>query len=247
MPNTCQAARTALSSLATGSVEVDMHTLLSSAPVGDLAKEAAVLILFGALDSTPASSHFAGCPQEVSEELDVLLLVRASTLRSHAGQPAFPGGKIDPEDYEQAERQGVSVAQIAALREANEETGLNPEGVEILGQLPALPLPVSDFMVTPVIGWWRDPSDVQVVDFNESALIARVPVRDLLNPANRHMSYVRRGDSKHLTPAFRVEQDGHEFTVWGFTAMLLDSIFNSLGWSVDWDRNDKRPAPGFED
>ena len=140
----------------------------------------------------------------MGENLDVLLLVRADTLRSHAGQPAFPGGKIDPEDYALARQQGVSVGRIAALREAVEETGLDPAGVEILGELPTLPLAVSDFRVTPVLGWWASPTRVGVVDTNESALIARVPVRDLLNPANRHTAYVKRGRITHKTRRFEV-------------------------------------------
>ena len=162
-----------------------------------------MLILFGVLDNSPSTGEFEGCPENVGADLDVLLLVRAATLRAHAGQPAFPGGKIDPEDYALAESTGEPVAHIAALREAVEETGLDPAGVQVLGQLRTLPLPISDFMVTPVIGWWNSPVPVSVVDRNESALIARVPVRDLLNPANRHTAYVKRGRTSHRTPPLR--------------------------------------------
>lgn len=147
-----------------------------------------------------------------------------------------------------AETTGEPVAHIAALREAVEETGLDPAGVQILGQLHTLPLPISNFMVTPVIGWWNSPVPVEVVDHNESALIARVPVRDLLNPANRHTAYVKRGRTSHRTPAFEVRMPGgEEFTVWGFTAILLDRIFDSLGWTVPWDTKKMRPAPGYEE
>lgn len=91
------------------------------------------------------------------------------------------------------------------------------------------------------------PVSVSVVDRNESALIARVPVRDLLNPANRHTAYVKRGRTSHRTPAFDVRMPGgEEFTVWGFTAILLDRIFDSLGWTVPWNRKDLRPAPGYK-
>jgi len=103
-------------------------------------------------------------------------------------------------------------------------------------------------MVTPVIGWWNSPVPVEVVDHNESALIARVPVRDLLNPANRHTAYVKRGRTSHRTPAFEVRMPGgEEFTVWGFTAILLDRIFDSLGWTVPWDTKKMRTAPGYEE
>ncbi|MDO4883597.1 MAG: CoA pyrophosphatase [Rothia sp. (in: high G+C Gram-positive bacteria)] len=241
-------ARDALANLAAGEIDFDTASLMRYAPNSTLSKEAAVLILFGALDDVPsASSEFDGCPDSVGENLDVLLLVRADTLRSHAGQPAFPGGKIDPEDYDQARAEGVPVGRIAALREAVEETGLDPAGVEILGELPTLPLAVSDFRVTPVLGWWDSPTQVSVVDANESALIARVPVRDLLNPANRHTAYVKRGRITHKTPAFEVAHTHgdtrDEFTVWGFTAIVLDKIFDALAWTVPWDASVLKPAP----
>ena len=241
-------AQQALAALAEGGVAFDVQALLRSAPASPLNKEAAVLILFGVLDNSPSTGKFDGCPENVSADLDVLLLVRAATLRSHAGQPAFPGGKIDPEDYAHAETTGEPVAHIAALREAVEETGLDPAGVQILGQLHTLPLPISSFKVTPVLAWWNSPVPVEVVDHNESALIARVPVRDLLNPANRHTAYVKHGRTSHRTPAFEVRMPGgEEFTVWGFTAILLDRIFDSLGWTVPWDTKKMRTAPGYEE
>ena len=138
----------------------------------DRAKHAAVLILFGRLDDVPAASQVPS----VREDLDVLFVTRADTLRKHAGQVAFPGGKIDPEDTD---------AIAAAVREAEEETGLDPDGVEILGVLPDTELPVSNFIVTPVVGWWHAPSDVFAVDLAESSTVFRAPVADLLDPANR--------------------------------------------------------------
>ncbi|HEV7628540.1 MAG TPA: NUDIX domain-containing protein, partial [Streptomyces sp.] len=82
-------------------------------PPGNGARAAAVLILFG----------------EGPEGPDLLLLQRADTMRKHAGQPAFPGGGIDPDD-------GGPVG--AALREAAEETGLDPSGVMVLTSMPEL-------------------------------------------------------------------------------------------------------------
>ena len=81
-------------------------------------------MLFGVLDATP-SAHVA-TDVAVARDLDVLLVERASTLRAHPGQIAFPGGRIDADD---AGPVG------AALREAREETGLDPAGVEVLGSL----------------------------------------------------------------------------------------------------------------
>ena len=108
---------------------------------------------------------------------DVLLIERAHDMRSHAGQVAFPGGAVDPGDDGPVD---------AALREAVEETGLDRAGVQVLATLPALFLPPSGFVVTPVLGWWREPSPVAVVDPREVASVHRVPLAELVDPANRY-------------------------------------------------------------
>jgi 8-oxo-dGTP pyrophosphatase MutT (NUDIX family) len=181
-------------------------------------RRAAVLVLFGALDDIPAASHRPLAPAE----LDVLLLERAATLESHPGQVAFPGGSKDANDATLVD---------CALREAREETGLDPEGVEVLGELPPLGMAVSGFLVTPVIGWWESPSPVDVVDFGESAQVFRTPVRDLLDPANRVTVVLHRRGARFASPGFLVS----DVLVWGFTAMVLDSLFTALGWAVPWD------------
>ncbi|KRA23615.1 NUDIX hydrolase [Microbacterium sp. Root61] len=197
---------------------------------GDEARPAAVLMLFGVLDELP--SDHAAQAQAVSRDLDVLLLARASTLRSHAGQIAFPGGRIDPDD-------DGPVA--AALREAREETGLDPDGVEILGSLEVVPLAYSLHLVTPVLAWWRHPSPIRVVDVAESAAVFRMPVADLLDPANRGVTVMRRDGQTWRGPAFLVPHVGGERLVWGFTAMLLDGLFDRLGWTEPWDKTREVP------
>jgi 8-oxo-dGTP pyrophosphatase MutT (NUDIX family) len=184
-----------------------------------VARKAAVLMLFGALDNVPAvsSKHLAPA------DLDVLLLERAHTLDDHPGQVAFPGGGIDS---------GETPIE-AALREAEEETGLDSAGVEVLGAMPQLALPRGNFLVTPVLAWWHSPSPVRVVDYGESAQVFRVPVRDLLDPDNRVMATVSRGGQSFLSPAFVV----NKVVVWGFTGMILNELFDQLGWAVPWDRN----------
>ena len=172
-------------------------------------RQSAVLILFGDGAHGP----------------DLLLMERSAALRSHAGQPSFPGGSLDPEDGDPDGEGPVR----AALREAREETGLDPAGVQIIGVLPRLYIPVSGFVVTPVLGWWREPSPVGAVDPAETARVFRVPLTDLTDPANRatlvHPSGFR-------GPAFLVEGA----LVWGFTAGLIDKILHHAGWEVPWDR-----------
>jgi 8-oxo-dGTP pyrophosphatase MutT (NUDIX family) len=168
-------------------------------------RDSAVLILFG----------------EGPEGPDVLLIERAATMRSHAGQPAFPGGAQDPED-------DGPVA--AALREAQEEVGLEPASVEVIGVLPALYLPPSGFVVHPVVAWWREPHEVFPVDAAEVARVVRVPLDDLTDPERRF----RITHSSGLTgPAFEVK----DLVVWGFTAGLLAGLLTLAGWEKPWDKD----------
>jgi 8-oxo-dGTP pyrophosphatase MutT (NUDIX family) len=174
-------------------------------------RRAAVLVLFGEQPTGP----------------DILLLQRSPHLRSHPGQPAFPGGRIDP---------GDDGPVGAALREAQEETGLDPDGVEVVTTLPELWVPPSGNAVTPVIGWWRAPSEVGAADPHEVAAVARVPIAELVDPANRLSVSSPRG---YVGPAFRVA----DMLVWGFTAGVLDRLLSLGGWEQPWDRDRVEPLP----
>jgi 8-oxo-dGTP pyrophosphatase MutT (NUDIX family) len=174
------------------------------------ARRSAVLVLFGAGPSGP----------------DLLLIERSAHLRSHAGQPAFPGGGIDPEDDGPVG---------AALREAQEETGLDPSGVEVLRVLPDLWVPPSANVVTPVLAWWREPSNV-APDEREVAAVARVPISALVDPANRLQILHPSG---FVGPAFEVA----DMLVWGFTAAVLDRLLALAGWERPWDRSRVEELP----
>ena len=172
-------------------------------------RASAVLVLFGEGPHGP----------------DLLLIERARSLRSHAGQPSFPGGALDPEDGDPAGEGPLR----AALREAQEETGLDPAGVQIFGVLPKLYIPVSGFVVTSVLGWWRKPSPVSAVNPAEVAAVARVPLSELTDPANRLRV---RHPSGHVGPGFLVA----DTLVWGFTAGVIDGILRMAGLERPWDR-----------
>ncbi|MCO1596772.1 CoA pyrophosphatase [Micromonospora sp. RHAY321] len=151
---------------------------------------------------------------------DVLVLQRAATLRNHAGQPAFPGGAADPEDAD---------VRATALREANEEVGLDPSSVTVLAELPKLWIPVSDFVVTPVLAWWHDPHPVHPREPAEVAHVARLPVSELVDPANRLRV---RHPSGWIGPAF----SARGMLVWGFTAGVLATLLEMGGWAGPWSR-----------
>ncbi|WP_309128869.1 CoA pyrophosphatase [Microbacterium sp.] len=195
------------------------------APVIGGTRPAAVLMLFGRLDSLPADTG----ETPVAADLDVLLQRRSATLSSHAGQVSFPGGARDEGDRD---------AVATALREAEEETGLDPSGVDILATLPELPIVPSRYAVTPVLAWWRSPSRVAAVDHAETVDVFRVPVAELLDPQNRYTSTLHRAGRDFRGPAFDI--DGT--IVWGFTAMVLDGLFDAAGWTIPWDPSVERPV-----
>ncbi|MEV4380280.1 CoA pyrophosphatase [Streptosporangium sp. NPDC049644] len=168
-------------------------------------RSAAVLLLFGEGPLGP----------------DVLLIQRSSNGRTHAGQPAFPGGGVDPED-------DGPIA--AALREAVEETGLDPTGVRVVGTMPELYVSHSDNRVTPVLAWWHTPCVVHAASPDEVESVERVPIRELVDPANRIRLRHPRG---HSGPAFRVRG----LLVWGFTAGVLDTVLGRSGFELPWDHS----------
>ncbi|SDR73108.1 NUDIX domain-containing protein [Friedmanniella luteola] len=158
---------------------------------------------------------------------EVLFVERAATLRTHAGQIAFPGGAADPGDVDLVD---------TALREAEEEVGVRRGDVDVLGLLPPAHVAVSGFDVTAVVGWWRDRTRVGAVDAREVASVPVVPVSVLTDPARRASV---RHPSGYTGPAFEVE--GH--LIWGLTAHLLDGVLDLAGWQRPWDRSRQVAIP----
>jgi 8-oxo-dGTP pyrophosphatase MutT (NUDIX family) len=170
----------------------------------DEGRPAAVLVLIG---------------EDPDEGPDLLVLQRAADMRTHAGQVAFPGGSADPEDADVA---------ATALREAEEEVGLDPTSVKVLMALPQLWIPGSNFLVTPVLAWWRKPHPVQALAPAEVAHVARLPIRDLADPANRLRV---KHPSGYVGSAFQVKG----MLVWGFTAGVISALLDLGGWTRPWD------------
>lgn len=183
-------------------------------------RDAAVLVLFSGPPDAPADG---GPPSDA----DLLVTVRASTLRHHAGQAAFPGGATDPGD-------GGPVG--TALREAHEETGIDTARLHPLATLERMFIPPSGFHVVPVLAYSPDPGPVAVVDEAETAIVARVPVRAFINPENRLMVYRKQNTRRLAGPAFLL----NEMLVWGFTGQVISAMLDVAGWTRPWNTEDVR-------
>jgi 8-oxo-dGTP pyrophosphatase MutT (NUDIX family) len=193
-------------------------------------RDAAVLVLFSGPADTPAGGpphDAAALPGGLPTDADLLLTVRASTLRHHAGQAAFPGGAADPGDAGPVH---------TALREANEETGIDTSRLQPLCTLERMFIPPSGFHVVPVLAYSQDPGPVAVVDESETAIVARVPVRAFINPENRIMVYRKENTRRFAGPAFLLNQ----MLVWGFTGQVISAMLDVAGWAKPWNTDDVR-------
>ena len=151
----------------------------------------------------------------------VLLTQRTAHLSSHAGQVAFPGGRIDADDAD---------AVAAALREAQEEVGLAPERVQVLGQLPVY-VTGTGYAVTPVVALVDAQARLQA-NPQEVADVFEVPLDFLMNPAHhRHHEVNWNGVHRHWLSMPYLEPHGlqrRERFIWGATAAMLRNFYRFL-------------------
>lgn len=140
------------------------------------------------------------------EGLTVLLTQRASQLAKHAAQVSFPGGRLEPSDPDIAS---------AALREAQEEIGLDPASVQVVGYLPDH-LVISGFRVTPVLSLVTPPISL-MANPEEVAEVFEVPLSHFFDPANHKARLRRVGDEDILL--YDIPWQGQN--IWGATAGML--------------------------
>jgi peroxisomal coenzyme A diphosphatase NUDT7 len=135
----------------------------------------------------------------------LIFTVRTETLPSHKGQISFPGGSIDADEN----------AVQAALRETNEEIGIESGAVEVLGELDSMPTFVSGYVIAPVVGW-LDEMPALVPNPAEVAEVLTVPIADLVEDIRAQPGFTHRGQT-YPTEAWL----WHDHVIWGVTARLL--------------------------
>ena len=157
-------------------------------------------------------------PLVLREELTVLLTQRTEQLSTHSGQVAFPGGRQDPEDAD---------ATATALREAQEEVGLDPGQVEVLGSLPVYETGTA-FMVTPGVARVQPDAPLHPNPY-EVADVFEVPLRFLLDPAHhqRHRLHWQGLEREWFSMPYL--DGGRERYIWGATAGMLRNFSRFMG------------------
>ncbi len=141
----------------------------------------------------------------------VILTVRAEALRAHGGQVSFPGGRIE---------QGEEFPVGTALREAEEEIGLPPQAVQVIGFLDDYPT-ISKFRVTPVVGLVAEDADIHS-ESSEVSEVFEVPLSVVLDPA----SYQRRKMGRLGLRYYELHYKRHR--IWGATAGMLFNLQQRL-------------------
>jgi 8-oxo-dGTP pyrophosphatase MutT (NUDIX family) len=161
-----------------------------------------------------------------AQTLSVLLTQRAAHMKTHSGQVAFPGGKLDPTD---------ASLQAAALREAHEEVGLHARHVQVLGELPVY-VTGTAFRVTPVVALVSPDLDI-APNTDEVADVFEVPLAFLMDPANhrRHAMEVNGVMRQWFSMPYREQRPQDpgkspeiERYIWGATAGMLRNFYRFL-------------------
>ena len=156
-------------------------------------------------------------PLVMRETLTVLLTERTAHLSTHSGQVAFPGGKTDDTDVDAAH---------TALREAEEEVGLEASFVEVVGTLPTY-VTGTAFVITPVVAL-VNPGFVLVPNAHEVADAFEVPLSFLMNPANHRRHQIEFDDVRREWFSMPFPYPARERFIWGATAGMLRNLYRFL-------------------
>jgi 8-oxo-dGTP pyrophosphatase MutT (NUDIX family) len=149
-------------------------------------------------------------------EARVVYTLRTGELRDHAGQVSFPGGSPEPQDRSLL---------ATALREAEEEVDLEPDLVEVIGELEDMYIPPSKFLVRPFVGVLREEAEL-VLAPEEVEAIFSVSLEELMSPQAFKKVVWKREGRPHEVSIFAV--GGHE--IWGATAAMTAGLLARLGW-----------------
>ena len=168
-------------------------------------------------DRTPAGAAVLMPLVDRPEGVTLLLTRRTEHLREHAGQISFPGGRVEAED-------DGPVA--TALRETEEEIGLERQRIEVLGQLPMYAT-VTAFHVTPVVGVVA-PGFTLAPDPAEVAEAFEVPLAFLMDPAHHRHHRFEFGGVERSFLSMPWQGDGREYFIWGATAAMLRNLYRLL-------------------
>lgn len=153
------------------------------------------------------------------ERPGMLFLHRPSTMRAHPGQIAFPGGRID----------GGETAVEAALREANEELGIHPGDVRVIGSSDRYRTG-SGYEITPILG--IVPPDLEIrPNPTEVAQWFEAPVDFVLDPANQKTRTVDYEDRQHSFVEITWNEHGQDHVIWGVTGAILHNLSRRLNWN----------------
>ena len=153
-------------------------------------------------------------PLVAADDPTIIFTVRADTVSSHKGQISFPGGSIDDSDPSPAD---------AALRETEEEVGLDRSKVRLLGELDSFPTFVSGYVVTPFVGWLDEPPTL-TPNPAEVAKVLEVPISELSDEIRADPGFSR-GERTYPTEAWI--WDDH--VIWGVTAYIIRGFLTKLG------------------
>ena len=150
----------------------------------------------------------------VNEKVFTVLIKRPVYDGVHSGQIAFPGGRYEPEDRNLTE---------TALREAEEETGIDRNEVNVLGILSELYIPPSNFLILPVVGYMNRKPDFKI-QVSEVAGLLHTPLSDLFDERIRSVIPVNNGDLSFQAPSYLLDQE----VIWGATAMVINEFYQVI-------------------